>query len=204
MKTVKMLALAGACAVAMAAPATADTITYDLTGSFTGVNGGPFRDVSAVFTGIGNTDDAFSFGDNVTVVPLSSFTALAGGLTYTFTTPISYFVNRQFNLSGFISSDIERGFIRFNSTSGAGFANYDGTSNLAPTALDFYTDGATSAFVTDRGDVLVTSASNLVLTASTAGAVPEPATWAMMIGGMGVVGGAMRRRRSVSTKVSFA
>jgi hypothetical protein len=36
------------------------------------------------------------------------------------------------------------------------------------------------------------------------GAVPEPATWAMMIGGMGIVGGAMRRRRSVSTKVSFA
>ncbi|MBM6577877.1 PEPxxWA-CTERM sorting domain-containing protein [Microvirga sp. SRT01] len=35
------------------------------------------------------------------------------------------------------------------------------------------------------------------------GAVPEPATWAMMIGGIGMVGGAMRRRR-VSTKVSFA
>jgi hypothetical protein len=35
------------------------------------------------------------------------------------------------------------------------------------------------------------------------GAVPEPATWAMMIGGVGMVGGAMRRRK-VSTKVSFA
>lgn len=35
------------------------------------------------------------------------------------------------------------------------------------------------------------------------GAVPEPATWAMMIGGVGMVGGAVRRRR-VSTKVSFA
>jgi hypothetical protein len=35
-------------------------------------------------------------------------------------------------------------------------------------------------------------------------AVPEPASWAMMIGGTGLVGGAMRRRRSVSTKVSFA
>jgi hypothetical protein len=35
------------------------------------------------------------------------------------------------------------------------------------------------------------------------GTVPEPATWAMMIGGFGMVGGAMRRRR-VSTKVSFA
>jgi hypothetical protein len=34
-------------------------------------------------------------------------------------------------------------------------------------------------------------------------AVPEPATWAMMVGGVGMVGGAMRRRR-VSTKVSFA
>ena len=33
------------------------------------------------------------------------------------------------------------------------------------------------------------------------GAVPEPATWAMMIAGFGLVGGAMRRR---STKVAFA
>lgn len=34
-----------------------------------------------------------------------------------------------------------------------------------------------------------------------AGAVPEPASWAMMIGGLGIVGGAMRRR---SAKVAFA
>jgi len=33
-------------------------------------------------------------------------------------------------------------------------------------------------------------------------AVPEPATWAMMIGGFGLVGGALRRRRT--TAVSFA
>lgn len=41
-----------------------------------------------------------------------------------------------------------------------------------------------------------------VLTA--APAVPEPATWAMMIGGFGLVGGAMRRRRNMTTKVSYA
>jgi len=29
-----------------------------------------------------------------------------------------------------------------------------------------------------------------------AGVVPEPASWAMMIGGLGLVGGAMRRRRN--------
>jgi hypothetical protein len=35
-------------------------------------------------------------------------------------------------------------------------------------------------------------------------AVPEPATWAMMIGGFGLIGGAMRRRQKVSTAVSHA
>jgi hypothetical protein len=34
------------------------------------------------------------------------------------------------------------------------------------------------------------------------GAVPEPVSWAMFIGGLGCVGGAMRYRRSRS--VSFA
>lgn len=34
------------------------------------------------------------------------------------------------------------------------------------------------------------------------GTVPEPATWALMIGGFGMVGGAMRRRHSV--KVAYA
>jgi hypothetical protein len=29
-------------------------------------------------------------------------------------------------------------------------------------------------------------------------AIPEPATWAMMIGGFGLVGGALRRRRALS------
>lgn len=36
------------------------------------------------------------------------------------------------------------------------------------------------------------------------GAVPEPATWAMMILGMGAVGFAMRRRSKVKTSVKFA
>lgn len=35
-------------------------------------------------------------------------------------------------------------------------------------------------------------------------AVPEPATWAMMIGGFGLVGGAMRRRRKSVAKPAFA
>ena len=40
--------------------------------------------------------------------------------------------------------------------------------------------------------------------AAIGGAVPEPATWAMMILGMGAVGFAMRRRQKVTTRVSYA
>ncbi len=36
------------------------------------------------------------------------------------------------------------------------------------------------------------------------GAVPEPATWAMMLLGMGLVGASMRRRQQVRTSFSFA
>jgi hypothetical protein len=35
-------------------------------------------------------------------------------------------------------------------------------------------------------------------------AVPEPASWAMMISGFGLIGGAMRRQRTVKTSLSFA
>ncbi|MHA6723269.1 PEPxxWA-CTERM sorting domain-containing protein [Sphingomonas sp. RS2018] len=35
-----------------------------------------------------------------------------------------------------------------------------------------------------------------VVTAPTTGAVPEPTTWAMMIAGFGLIGGAMRRRKA--------
>lgn len=40
--------------------------------------------------------------------------------------------------------------------------------------------------------------------APTAGAVPEPATWAMMLLGMGAVGFAMRRKSKAHAKVAFA
>ncbi len=45
--------------------------------------------------------------------------------------------------------------------------------------------------------------STAVIPGLTAGAIPEPANWALMIAGFGLAGAAMRRRR-VTTKVSFA
>jgi hypothetical protein len=39
---------------------------------------------------------------------------------------------------------------------------------------------------------------------ATISAVPEPATWAMMIGGFGLVGGALRRRKAITATVATA
>ncbi len=40
--------------------------------------------------------------------------------------------------------------------------------------------------------------------ALTTAGVPEPATWAMMLAGFGLIGAAMRRRKAYSAKVSYA
>lgn len=47
------------------------------------------------------------------------------------------------------------------------------------------------------------ASSNAVLYSTTPNAVPEPATWAMMLGGLGLVGAAMRRRKT-RMNVSFS
>lgn len=65
--------------------------------------------------------------------------------------------------------------------------------------------GPLTAPVFTAGIYRFTGFSNGTLTVSAlAAAVPEPATWAMMIVGMGVIGGAMRRRAKVTTAVRYA
>lgn len=46
--------------------------------------------------------------------------------------------------------------------------------------------------------------SNLAVTVAAVSAVPEPATWAMMMVGLGMIGFSMRRRQSTKTKPSFS
>lgn len=57
-----------------------------------------------------------------------------------------------------------------------------------------------SFFFTAQGNNITSFSSALVADPVTP-SVPEPATWAMMIVGFGLVGGAMRRRK---TTVAFA
>lgn len=58
--------------------------------------------------------------------------------------------------------------------------------------------------IVGRGFDVYNGFDNFTTAAGLAGGVPEPATWAMMIVGFGLVGGAVRRRNRVVTRVSLA
>jgi hypothetical protein len=74
------------------------------------------------------------------------------------------------------------------------------TINFAPSdaigGIVFRSNGVAFEF-----DSIAVGTSHIVPNESTIGAVPEPASWAMMVGGFGLIGGAMRSRR---TKLAFA
>ena len=61
----------------------------------------------------------------------------------------------------------------------------------------FTTDGVLNGYGFE------TSANTTITAIAGTPAVPEPGTWAMMIGGLGIAGGLMRRRKAMA-KISFA
>ena len=74
--------------------------------------------------------------------------------------------------------------------------NSDGARTLAMTYLNNITSGQWQAPTGTLKYFYSANSQSQVLSA-----VPEPATWAMMIGGFGLVGGTMRRRRAAGTTV---
>ncbi len=105
----------------------------------------------------------------------------------------------------------------FNGSQITGLANVSGSNNLFYLTGPFFVDGNGLGFSTATGsavNLFVTtdtryrlnagglSTGFVTASASAATAVPEPAAWAMMIGGFGAIGVAARRRRR--TTVAFA
>ena len=73
------------------------------------------------------------------------------------------------------------------------------------TGAQAFEAGKTYGIGIDRGGAASTYFNDsTTLTGFISGAVPEPATWAMMIGGFGMIGFAMRRRNAVKSSVRFA
>jgi hypothetical protein len=102
--------------------------------------------------------------------------------------------------------DIDFNLVRINAPGAGGFTNVP----LAPGTDEFYSirnlsvaAGQYALRLGGSGASNINASYSGTLNFSPA-AVPEPATWAMMILGMGAVGFAMRRRRAVKTTVSYA
>lgn len=76
----------------------------------------------------------------------------------------------------------------FTETGSGGTVTVNTAFSSGPLTFLFYSERGNPVVADLRYDVRAVGAS------TNPGAVPEPATWAMMIGGFGLVGGAMRRR----------
>lgn len=98
--------------------------------------------------------------------------------------------------------------ILFNFDAPDGFALFQLASGVfpfyCPQVTGCYNFGVPGEGIGDPNFPVVQNRTGLVSLASTGGAVPEPATWAFMIFGFGAVGGAMRRKSKVTTKISYA
>ena len=162
----------GLSAILAAVPATAAQYVFNFSGQG--------RTASGTFT---TSDTPAVARGGYSAVAITGISGMINGLTIT-------------GLNGFTGSDNLYYLTgpAFLDGSGVGFTASNGTQ----TSL-FYQDSAPSYRITTLTGGF---ASGFVTASSSPAAVPEAATWAMMISGFGAVGAAMRRRRQLRT--SFA
>jgi len=197
-RRLRMIALTAAAGIALAAsPASAAKITYTVTGNFTGqLNGQTFRSAAATFTGIGDTANVGSFLGNL-YIPLSSLTAQSGGQSYDFGNAFNFYSNGL--IGGFATG--QKSLFTLIGVFGDAAT---GTTASTPAAFLFGT--VNGAVQSGPGALKLTGADHLAFTSMLSGvaAVPEPASWAMMMLGFGAIGAAARRRPRVTTRLAYA
>lgn len=188
--------IAGGMIIATAAASEAATVTFTLTGLFDiNLAGNDFNAIPLTLQGIGTPISLTTPGGDP-VILFSKLDAIVPNYG-TFAVPAN--IAFYFHPGGGPTTG-EGGFIDFVTGQkvlilhSPAFTGYDGTTDLTDTDLDF---GSADGFTTPFGTARVITASTLRLTTSSA-AVPEPAAWALFVGGFGLIGAASRRRPRVS------
>lgn len=190
--------------VAAAAPAAAEPITYSFRGLLSyELNGTVFDDAAVRFTLLGDTDTVVQVDDSPLV-----FNSAPGTLRFTlsgidgaFLTDFNAFAT-TFNSGLTVIGFTQTGESDIFDVTTRDLPGYDLRSPVGPISefpldfLNFDTPFATTLgtlTLLDDDDNRLTVQATLGATAS----VPEPVTWASMTVGLGVAGGALRRRRRV-------
>lgn len=175
-------------------------------------NGGPtFTDFAATFNLVANTSSGIVAG-GIGIAPVTS-----GTFSFISATPVTFAGSTGTNLlSGTFSGGA------FTALIGGSTANYG--NSTPPNMVNFTSSFLDFTSSTERGMAFAITGINPLIAAASLGngpanfagtivgsfsadvfagnelpVVPEPATWALMIGGFGMVGGAMRRRNALPT-----
>ena len=216
LRSFRALALAGlACTTVLAAPAFAVTFSGDYTissNSGTGliVNTSKVGDLGTGFS-LDNVGDSYSYtplfkiwtpesdvgADDLVAKPIS--------VAFSFLSPESFGGNVNGGTVGQsqLWGIVQNGLVSWDNLGVQTFAF--GNGGQLQVKLDNYVQFGNGLFgLTDKkGKVGATFTLLSNSAPGGAGGVPEPANWAMMIAGFGMIGGAMRSRRG-KTSVSFA
>ncbi len=182
--------------------ASAAQITYTVTGTGGAIIGSTFYSGPFMVVGIGENGPDLNPSLTITAFAMDSTTVTFGGTSVSATNPVAFFTNTVGNIGGFVQ--VLPGFIIENVLGFQNniFATYDPSTAIGP--IPVFNGGFQSPFQTTGGNLIWQGLNNLTFTAELAavgGAVPEPATWGLMIAGFGIAGAALRRKPKVSVSL---
>jgi hypothetical protein len=170
MRTINVI-LAAALAVGSAMPAVATLYRFDVT------------DPDATLSGMPMSPYTFYLDSDPTPDSFDEVSFTVSGLTYSHT----YSDNVTLDTFTFFTADFLGGFQDLENV-------YEGA--VLFTGTTEHPHFKTGTFAID--DFLVGGSVTITDLSAPPAAVPEPASWALMLGGFGLVGGAMRRRVGVA------
>lgn len=187
----RILASAVALATALTAAAPASALTFLFS-----------------YSGVGTVLGAFSATGTLTTTDTTTLTSSGQAYTITDITGTRTNAGATSAITGLIAAGTDFGGVAIDNylltntalrLTDAGFGfSVAGTTNLFN---PYYVGGAYQEYVRSATNDDVQNTSNLVFVVTpVAAAVPEPASWALLISGFGLVGGVMRRR----TKLAFS
>jgi PEP-CTERM motif len=183
--------------------ASAAQFTYTVNGLGSALIDGSFYSGAFTMVGTGENGPDLNPDPSITAFAMDSTTVTFGGTTVSAANPVAFFTNKAVNVGGFVQ--VLPGFVIQNILGFINpvFATYDPSTEIGPITVSNV--GFQSPFLTTTGSLTWQGGfSNVTFTAAavgTPGAVPEPASWALMIAGFGIAGAALRRKPRVS--VSF-